>query len=219
MIPFWQIENSNNLAALIGRTWFDLTDHLKVISEIPESMVSASKSFTKRGVLHWQFFLVLIACVLVAIGFKLWFRYQQNKKKIRKKQGDPDRLFSDALDRVDLSSADRMLLREMVEGARLCHPTMCLLSPGLLDWSRQLWLEEKGGRIVTTQKFRRIDDISMFLHDHRTPTGMIGRHHFNRATHPKTAMGSAYAQEKQAVAKKPVFREKATMIHPLAADD
>ena len=79
---------------------------------------------------------------------------------------NPDRLFDDLLAQLDLSPSERKLLRQIASGARLRHPSMCLLSPGLLDWARKLWLAEKGPGVVTESNSARIDAIAVRLYDH-----------------------------------------------------
>ena len=79
---------------------------------------------------------------------------------------NPDRLFDDLLAQLDLTTSERKLLRQIASGARLRHPSMCLLSPGLLDWARKPYLAEKGPGIVNESNAARIEDIAVRLYDH-----------------------------------------------------
>ena len=55
----------------------------------------------------------------------------------------------------------------MAEGARLRHPSLCLLSPGLMAWGCTLWKKEKGPKVVSVDKQRRIREITLKLYDHQ----------------------------------------------------
>ena len=71
---------------------------------------------------------------------------------------------------MKLGETDKKLLREMAEGSRLRHPATSLLSPKMLDWSRQVWRDEMGTRKVNDLKYKRIDHICVQLFDQVTPS-------------------------------------------------
>ncbi len=82
----------------------------------------------------------------------------------------PLKLFEEILESLDLTGEEKHLLREMAEGARLQHPAMCLLSPGLLDSARAVWRKEKGDASLSPLKRQKIDGICCKLFDHLTPS-------------------------------------------------
>jgi len=120
---------------------------------------------------HWAFWLFFLppAAVLMASAWWWWWRQRRCEKR-RRIVNDPEKLFAALLTQVKLAEDDRELLREVTKAARLRHPAMCLLSPQLLDLSRQAWLTEKNQK-QTSEKSRRIETISRSLFDQLTPSG------------------------------------------------
>ena len=119
---------------------------------------------------QWLFWVCLLVPVLAltVTAFLWWHGHRQDK--VLGEINDPEVLFEDLLKRVDLVEEDKDILREMTRAARLRHPATCLLSPALLDWSRQVWLAEEKPGAVPAEKASRIDEISTKLFDHVTPT-------------------------------------------------
>lgn len=113
--------------------------------------------------LLWTCLAVFITLIVVPILWRL--ATGPSNRAARQLTDTPERLFNDLLNHLLLSDADRKILRAMASGARLRHPTMCLLSPHLLHWSAELWRTEQGPDVVTTEKLSRIDQISIQLYD------------------------------------------------------
>ena len=109
--------------------------------------------------------ILILAGVIGVQAFLSWKR--QRRRRVPEKMNDPEKLFVGLLNQLELSEADKQVLREMADGARLRHPASCLLSPAMLDWSRRLWREERGSGKVTAEKCSRIDEISVALYDHK----------------------------------------------------
>jgi len=113
-------------------------------------------------------YILLVGLILLAgAGAFVLSYYRKNRKKTRVKTiNDPDKLFCALLARIDLAEADKKLLRRMASGARLRHPVLCLLSPGLLAWTGRVWLNEQGPRTVTAQTTAQLNNIAVRLYDH-----------------------------------------------------
>ena len=104
------------------------------------------------------------AAVLVCVVLQYW--RTRDWRKTRAVKNDPDELFENLLGELELTASEKKLLREMAGGARLRHPSMCLLSPGVLAWARGLWAREQGPNVATAAKKAQIDAISIRLYDH-----------------------------------------------------
>jgi len=84
----------------------------------------------------------------------------------------PQKLFDEILQSLELASEEKHLLREMVEGARLQHPAMSLLSPRLLDSARAAWRKERGDANLSPLKLQQMDTICCKLYDHLPPSSV-----------------------------------------------
>ena len=116
------------------------------------------------GMWFFQIIMALLAGLVVwlIMGAVLRLpRREQTGKSINK----PQRLFRDLLEQLDLDASEKRLLQRMAAGARLKHPAMAVLSPGLLEWARKLWLVEKGNRAVNARMNQRLDRIAGKLFD------------------------------------------------------
>ncbi|MBN2211201.1 MAG: hypothetical protein JW709_07375 [Sedimentisphaerales bacterium] len=133
---------------------------------LPRSLRDVQEHFvtSEHGVLwYW----LIVAIVVVLLLLVIW-RYAHIELPLRRKTSDnPERIFTDLINAVDISDDDRGLLHRLARGARLRHPVMCLLSPGLLEWARQLWLKEKGFGVVTPEITEQLYNISIKLYDHK----------------------------------------------------
>ena len=141
----------------------------EVAEELPFSQRfrdSWAQSTTEHQVLFWLMLAGFIG-LISALVIVHWV--QQRKHRLKPIVEDPRLLFEDLLTQVELADEDKQILRQMVSQTRLRHPAVCLLSPGLLEWSRRLWLEEKGASIEP-ETLRRIDTISEHLYDHGAPS-------------------------------------------------
>ena len=136
---------------------------------LPGSVRGVQKSWADNsGNLEVLLVLGVILVMAGVIGVQAFLSWRkQRRKRVPDKLNDPEKLFVGLLNQLELSEADKRLLREMADGARLRHPASCLLSPAMLDWSRRLWRQEVGGEKVTQDKFSRIDEISVALYDHK----------------------------------------------------
>ncbi|MCF7957738.1 MAG: hypothetical protein K9M57_04740 [Phycisphaerae bacterium] len=138
-----------------------------VQKDIPTGMRLVRDSFwASSGDSHFLWVLFGLTLFVIAV-FSLWHEVKKNQRRKKQTANNPDRLFEQLLESTGLTPDEKKLLNEMTSGIRLKHPAMCLLSPGMLDWSRQLWLKEKGRRIVTAGKIAQIDEIAVKLYDHR----------------------------------------------------
>ena len=152
--PFWQnnIDTLNNLPA-VQEALQDLAPYFKGIQ-------------TSFGDSYAQFY-YLIPILIAMIGL-LWLVNTLVKHKplasTPTTSSDPgDDLFQSLLDQLDINTADRNLLQQIARDTRLRHPSVFLLSPDMLDWSKQIWVQEKGFEQVTDRQKKQIDQISYKL--------------------------------------------------------
>lgn len=130
--------------------------------DLPYSVRGVQQSFEKTSPLG-----IIIVAIVVAIGLGLlvWAGivfYRKQQAKIER-LNNPEKLFDDLLAKLELTVAEKRLLRQMVNGARLKHPAMAMLSPKMLGWTCKLWHEEKGFNQVSTEIIGRVDEISYKL--------------------------------------------------------
>jgi len=135
-------------------------------SYLPQSVRGVRDSFASSGLDGWLFWLFLLLPIVLLIGIVLWYGRKISLKSISPISNSPRTLFNELLGQLELSTEDKKLLLEMTHAARLKHPALCLLSPGMLDHTRQLWQQEKGPLQVPREKYDRIDDIAVQLYDH-----------------------------------------------------
>jgi len=147
------------LKDLAGQNRPMLTEHLRQVQH----------SWANDSVAN-EIFLYLLATAAVFFGLWLLSRWLKLcKKQVVQIVNDPDRLFENLLNTLELTETDKKLIREMAAGARLRHPSICLLSPALLEWTGHLWQNEKGPKTADAEKLTRLDEISIALYDHVTP--------------------------------------------------
>lgn len=116
------------------------------------------------------FFLVVTAIIVTTICVKLILWLNQTYFQQAKVAGQPDNFFKTLLNQLDLDDRERKLLTAMAVGSRLRHPAMMLLSPNLLNWTRQVWLDESGPNVVNRQVHSRIDSLRAKLFDNPVRT-------------------------------------------------
>lgn len=125
---------------------------------------SWGQSTAEHQVLFW---IILAGFVSLVMAVVIVHWLQQRKHRLQSVVEDPRLLFEDMLVQFELSDEDKRVLRQMVSQARLKHPAVCLLSPGLLGWSQRLWQAEKGNTIAP-EALRRIETISERLYGSST---------------------------------------------------
>jgi len=143
-------------------------------AELPNSLRSFQESFGGGPGELRLFFVFLTVAIFAIATLVILNRHKAGKTAWFDQRGRPDSLFENLLNRIELAQTDKLLLREMAEGARLRYPVMALLSPGMLDWAGRLWIKEKGPKTVTTEKLARISAISVLLYDHHSGTAQSG---------------------------------------------
>lgn len=111
----------------------------------------------------------IVALVLALVLGLLWaintlMKHKTDHKPVKKKpRNNSTLLFNHMLDQLDLTTSDRALLQQMARETRLRHPAVFLLSPDMLNWSRNIWLQEKGAEHIHMQKLEQIDRIGQKL--------------------------------------------------------
>jgi hypothetical protein len=111
------------------------------------------------------FFLVMAGIIVAVVCVKLAMWLNRTYWRQAQIAGQPDSFFKTLLNQLDLDDGERKLLAAMAAGSRLRHPAMMLLSPNLLNWTRQVWQDESGPNVVNRQVVSRIDDIRQKLFD------------------------------------------------------
>lgn len=139
------------------------------VQDLVNGIRQIRNGFVAHSMENWVFWFCFISGLLLVIGFALWICYQSKKNVVKKTWNDPGQLFWDLLNQLPLPDSDKKLLQEMTVEARLAHPASALLSPHTLDWTRNLWIQEKGNSAIPPQKLRRISEISVLLFDHYPP--------------------------------------------------
>lgn len=135
-------------------------------SYLPQSVRGVRNSFASSGLDGWLFWLFLLLPVALLVSVVIWQGRKISLKSISPHRDSPRVLFNELLGQLELSTEDKKLLLEITRAARLKHPALCLLSPGMLDHTRQLWQQEIGSHRVPREKFNRIDHIAVQLYDH-----------------------------------------------------
>jgi len=128
------------------------------------------QNFSNRSINNYTFLFALSGLIVfVIILSNVTFATKKNKLKSIKQIGNPETVFNELLAYIELSQAEKRLLLEMAQGSRILHPSLFMLSPDLLDWAREVWINEKGKK-VTKAHFKGIDKISLKLFNTLTPT-------------------------------------------------
>ena len=154
--------NSDALATLFRSAGgFSVQNDTPVgIREFRDAFSTSSLDFRYVGIF-------LGAILFIILVFTIWREVKKFQERKNQITNNPDLLFKQLLNATGLTTNEQKLLNEMTSQTRLKHPAMCLLSPGMLNWSKQLWLKEKGRRIVTAGKIAQIKEISIKLYDHQ----------------------------------------------------
>ncbi len=140
------------------------------LTEVPYSVRAVRDSMIQSSPQGWVFWLIISTVLLTIVLMTIYAWRRESKNPSKKISNNPDTLYESVLAQLDLSDSQKNLLRKMSRGARLRHPIISLLSPGLLDWSRRLWVKEQGSRQVEPNVTRLINEISVRLYDHQPPS-------------------------------------------------
>ena len=153
-----------SLTRLAGRYW----PNFLAESYLPQSVRGVRDSFASSGLNGWLFWLILLLPLILLMVMVIWYGRKMSLKSMSPLKGSPRTLFNELLEQLELSTEDKKLLTEMTRAARLKHPALCMLSPAMLDRTRQLWQQEIGPHRVPREKFNRIDQIAVQLYDHHS---------------------------------------------------
>ena len=134
-------------------------------SSNPTVFKDMSKSFRDTSDLDsslaYQFLGVIVAVILTLILVKkIHFRHNYHKTTREYK------LFEDLLTKLNLTRTEKNTLRQMAKEARLKQPAMCLVTPSLMQVSKELWIKEKGKKLVKSGKIQILNDVAHKLHDY-----------------------------------------------------
>ena len=136
-----------------------------IIAQQSNPIKSMSDSFRSTSELQYGLLLSLFAIigiiVLIAIIVKKLY-FHNSEDNISREY----KLFEDILDQLQLTRQEKETLRTMAREARLKQPAMCLVTPSLMEKSKELWLREKGQKLVKDGKIKILNDIAYKLHDY-----------------------------------------------------
>ena len=124
-----------------------------------------SDSFRKTSefdsVLAYKFLGVILAVIFALILIRR-IHIKHNYHKTTREY----KLFEDILAKLNLTRTEKNTLRLMAKEARLKQPAMCLVTPGLMQVSKDLWLKEKGKKLIKSGKIQILNEVSHKLHDY-----------------------------------------------------
>lgn len=151
---FWQnnIDTPNNFSS-VQQAMLDLAPYFKGVQN------SFSNSYTQFY--YWMMGLVAIIVLIVIINTLVKHKPATSTPATSNNSGND--LYNSLLDQLDINTSDRNLLQQIAQDTRLRHPSVFLLSPDMLDWSKKIWTQEKGNEPVTDQQKKQIDKISYKL--------------------------------------------------------
>ena len=152
--PLWQnnIDMPKNFPS-VQQALLDLAPYLKDVQN------SFSNSYTQFY--YWMMGLAAIIILVLLVNTLVKHKPATSTPVTSKDSGDD--LYHSLLDQLDINTSDRNLLQKIAQDTRLRHPSVFLLSPDMLDWSKKIWTQEKGNEQVTDQQKKQIDQISYKL--------------------------------------------------------
>jgi hypothetical protein len=133
---------------------------------LPDSLRAIQNSFGSSPSYSLTLGLLVITISAAMVVVPAWYFGRGRSKAAKMEDNNPEKLFDELLGVIHLSESDKRLLRQMAGQSRLKHPAMCLLSPGMLEWARQLWVQEKGSEYVTAAKAAQVREIAVKLYGH-----------------------------------------------------
>ena len=117
--------------------------------------------------------------MVILVGMAIGKRWHKQRPLMRPQRANhPERLFDAILNDLELEEGEKKLLKQMAAGARLKHPALALVSPGLLAWAVSLWRKEQGIMVVTDDVWQQLEQICVKIFDHQ----MVIDHQVNPGT-------------------------------------
>jgi hypothetical protein len=112
-----------------------------VLLQLTESMRSVREQFQDGG--SPLFALMVVLGLVLVVAFAYWLTNRQQASWTETAPNDPQQLFDDMLDKLDLNGDQRAFLRRLALDLELEHPTTVLLSErlfrsSLAEWQRLL---------------------------------------------------------------------------------
>ena len=132
----------------------------QALNDLSPYFKGIQNSFGESFAQLYSWILVLLSVIGIALVANAIYKYKSSRHVESKSSHQGDDLFKSLLDHLNLTASDRTLLLQVAQDTRLLHPSAFLLSPDMLDWSRKIWIQEKGSGQVTSQQKTQIDTIS-----------------------------------------------------------
>lgn len=141
----------------------NLLTYILIQTENP--LTEMAKGMRGNKDLDYSLFFKMIGVIVVIVLFsilvaKIHFRHKKAESTKEYK------LFEDLLDVIQLNRQEKDVLKQMVREARLKQPAMCLVTPALMEKSKELWLKEKGQKLIKDGKIQILNEITHKLHDY-----------------------------------------------------
>jgi len=153
----------------------DIISPVLPLAEISNRVLRVRDSLRTTGISSWLFLSVLATAMGVLFLLAFWARWRSGQKIKLEIFDNPEQLFQSLLGQLDLSVEQKTVLNKMAADTRLRHPSQILLSPYLLNWSRNLWLKEKGRKAIGPKKLQTINDIADKLYDYHIESDLETR--------------------------------------------
>ncbi len=115
---------------------------LTQVDALPEVHRAMREQFQMGGSILETVLALLGLASLVALAYALTALQRRRAERLVTCD-DPQQLFGDVLDKLELSPTERRTLRTVVRDLRLDHPAVILLSETLFDRQVSKWLERR----------------------------------------------------------------------------
>jgi|GEM_PF-6967955 len=151
--------------------YYKLDIHTTILAVTNNEFLNGiQQNFSTKSVSNYYFLFALAGLIVFMIILSnVTFSTKKNKTKTTKLIGNPETVFGELLTYIELTQDEQRLLKEMAKGSRILHPSTFMLSPSLLDWAREVWINEKGKKVSKTD-IKGIDAISMKMFNTPTPS-------------------------------------------------
>ena len=130
------------------------------LAQISPIVLRVRNSLRATGTGNWVFWVFGAIVLGSIILLTVWSRWRDRHEITPGIYDNPEQLFKSLLSKLELSALHKSVLNKMAADTRLRHPSEILLSPVLLNWSRDLWVKEKGYHAIGPEKLRVIEEIS-----------------------------------------------------------
>jgi hypothetical protein len=140
-----------------------LPDIQQALRDLSPYLTNIQHSFSNKTTPLYQWLLLVVAIIVIIIAINAIFKYRPSRKRVGPSPQGGEDMFNSMLAHLDLTAFDTALLRQVAQETRLRHPSVFLLSPDMFNWSKKIWIQEKGTQHVTGEKITQLEAISQKL--------------------------------------------------------